>query len=269
MNGICEAREGKEKLVTCERGTLNPDAIGFSSGDFILVLTNLYFIYQYLLCDNYGQVEKKVAVSRIHAGQPSIAVCLRKRVREWSRILGPLHTRDWEPVTIALLALSLVEKGDVNAHYAWGINGVCQCKMDVKSTWISIWHRMDHVSWSLGLFSNNHLLEVGLTQTGRPCHSECLLWLIYSIFIMCEDSHENKFVEIVFDWGLTYIWLHSTLEGLWPHYSTCFWRCLQTAFGNFLLSSHKSMVATLGSCMWSGPCFMSAGSNYNWIFQIN
>jgi hypothetical protein len=32
-------------------------------------------------------------------------------------------------------------------------NGVCECKMDVKSTWIPTWHRMDHVSWSLGLFS--------------------------------------------------------------------------------------------------------------------
>ena len=38
-------------------------------------------------------------------------------------------------------------------HYAWGTNGVCECKMDVKSTWIPTWHQMDHVSWSLGLFS--------------------------------------------------------------------------------------------------------------------
>jgi hypothetical protein len=27
------------------------------------------------------------------------------------------------------------------------------CKMDVKSTWTPTWHLMDHVSWSLGLFS--------------------------------------------------------------------------------------------------------------------
>ena len=33
------------------------------------------------------------------------------------------------------------------SHYAWGTNGVCECKMDVKSTWIPTWHRMDHVSW--------------------------------------------------------------------------------------------------------------------------
>ena len=30
---------------------------------------------------------------------------------------------------------------------------VSKCKMDVKSTWNPTWHRMDRVSWSLGLFS--------------------------------------------------------------------------------------------------------------------
>jgi hypothetical protein len=50
------------------------------------------------------------------------------------------------------------------SHYARRTNGVCECKMDVKSTWILTWHQMDHVSWSFGLFSKNHLLEVGLTQ---------------------------------------------------------------------------------------------------------
>ena len=36
------------------------------------------------------------------------------------------------------------------SHYdAWGTNGVCECKMDVKFTWIPTWHWLDHVSWSL------------------------------------------------------------------------------------------------------------------------
>ena len=39
------------------------------------------------------------------------------------------------------------------SHYAWGTNGICECNMDVKSTCIPTWHQMDHVSWSLGLFS--------------------------------------------------------------------------------------------------------------------
>ena len=34
-----------------------------------------------------------------------------------------------------------------------GTNGVCECKMDVKSTRIPTLHQMDRVSWSLGLFS--------------------------------------------------------------------------------------------------------------------
>ena len=47
------------------------------------------------------------------------------------------------------------------SHYAWGTNGVCVCKMRVKSTWIPTWHLMDHVSLSLGLFSKT-------TSGGRP-----------------------------------------------------------------------------------------------------
>ena len=28
-----------------------------------------------------------------------------------------------------------------------------ECKMEVESTWIPTWHRINHVTWSLGLFS--------------------------------------------------------------------------------------------------------------------
>ena len=38
------------------------------------------------------------------------------------------------------------------SHYAWGTNGVWECKMDVKCTWIPTWHQMDHVSCSLRSF---------------------------------------------------------------------------------------------------------------------
>ena len=72
--------------------------------------------------------------------------------------LGPLHTRDWVPVTIITFrALSVVIKAELvkfaSSHYARGTNGVCEGKMDVKSTWIPTWHQVDHVSWSLELFS--------------------------------------------------------------------------------------------------------------------
>ena len=34
----------------------------------------------------------------------------------------------------------------------------------LKSTLIPTWHRMDYGSWSFGLFSKNHMSEVGFTQ---------------------------------------------------------------------------------------------------------
>ena len=42
--------------------------------------------------------------------------------------------------------------GPSSLYPTLGTNGVCECKMDVKSTWIPTWHQMDHVSWSLELF---------------------------------------------------------------------------------------------------------------------
>jgi hypothetical protein len=51
-------------------------------------------------------------------------------------------------------------------HFAWGTNGVCECKMDVKSTWIPTWHIriMLHGTWNS---FKNRLLKVGLTQNRK------------------------------------------------------------------------------------------------------
>ena len=64
----------------------------------------------------------------------------------------------------------------------------------------------------------NHFLEVGLTQTRHPL----ALWPFTTIglfyFIMCEDLHEWKFIEIAFALQPGHIWLHTTFEDPWPHY---------------------------------------------------
>ena len=60
------------------------------------------------------------------------------------------------------------------------------------------WHGMDHVSWSLGLFSKNHLLEVGLTQNWETMALQMLTTVDLFDFIMCEDPHKYKFIEIAF-----------------------------------------------------------------------
>ena len=51
-------------------------------------------------------------------------------------------------------------------------------KTDVKSTWISTWYRMDHVSWSLGLFSKTTLLEVSLTQNHWETMNAHIRWFL-------------------------------------------------------------------------------------------
>ena len=38
------------------------------------------------------------------------------------------------------------------SHYAWGTNGVCECRMDVKFTRIPTCNRLDHAFWLLGFF---------------------------------------------------------------------------------------------------------------------
>ena len=49
---------------------------------------------------------------------------------------------------------------------------------------------MDHVSWSLGLFSKNHLLKVGLTQNRETMALQTLTIVSLFYFIMCEDPHD-------------------------------------------------------------------------------
>ena len=71
-----------------------------------------------------------------------------------------------------------------------GTNGVCECKMDVKSTWILTWHRMDHVFMVTWTIFKNHLLEVGLTQNQETMALRTLTTVDLFYFIMCEDPHE-------------------------------------------------------------------------------
>ena len=49
------------------------------------------------------------------------------------------------------------------------MEGVCECKVDVKSMWIPTWHRMDYVSWSLELISTTMFWKQARHKTiGRP-----------------------------------------------------------------------------------------------------
>ena len=83
----------------------------------------------------------------------------------WRVIRSTLNMR-LSARSIALRALSLVEKAkptQVCFTLQVGTNGVCECKMDVKSMWIYVVSNGScfMVIWTI---FNNHLLEVGLAQ---------------------------------------------------------------------------------------------------------
>jgi hypothetical protein len=115
--------------------------------------------------------------------------------------------------------------------------------MDVKSTWFLIWHQLDHVSWSLGLFSRPPLLEVGLTQNWETI----ALWMLTTIDVF---YHVQGPAWIEFHWNSTWlranhIYLHTTLEGPWPHYMILevYWDGIWTlSFGLSQFHGHGSWL---------------------------
>ena len=133
----------------------------------------------------------------------------------------PLHTRDWQPVTISLQAPSLVETAEsvqvcfrlrLRDQRSMWMQGGCRVYMD---SYMASNGSCFMVTWTI---FKNHLLEVGLTQNQETMTLQTLTTIDLLYFIMHEDPHEYKFIEIAFGRGLSYIWLHTTLEGPWPHY---------------------------------------------------
>ena len=81
-----------------------------------------------------------------------------------SRGLGPLHTRDWEPMSITLRALSLVEKEEpVQVHFALRLRDQ-RSKYGCKVYKDSYMESNGSCSMVTSTTFKNHLLEVDLTQ---------------------------------------------------------------------------------------------------------
>jgi len=124
--------------------------------------------------------------------------------------------------------------------------------MDVKSTWIPTWHRMDHASWSLGLFLKTTSWRHAQYKIGRSWHSEHSWPLIYSI-LTCVRTRMNRhsLKWHVVEGRTTYDFtLHLRLRDT----TTWFWRCVGTAFNldTFFWALTISWSRLL-THMWSGP----------------
>ena len=106
------------------------------------------------------------------------------------------------------------------SHYTWGTNGVYMwmmqdgCKVYMDSYMASCFM----VTWTI---FKNHLVEVGRPENHwetMALRTLTIIGLFY--FIVCEDMCElYTFIDIAFGWGSGHIWLHTKLEGPWPHYT--------------------------------------------------
>ena len=165
--------------------------------------------------------------------------------------LGPLHTRDWEPVTSTLQALSFVEKAKpVQVHFTLRLR-------DQRSMWMQDGYKvcMDSYMASIGSLFHGHSDYFqkpplrGRPNT-KPGDHDTL------------NAHNHQSIPIYRAWRPAWIeidWNSILLRArshMTPHYTwgsattlTWFQRCLGTPFGHFLLGSHKFTVTALGLCV--------------------
>jgi hypothetical protein len=167
---------------------------------------------------------------------------------------GPLHTRDREPVTTTLQALSLVEKAEpVQVRFftlrrlrdQW--TEYVNSKMDVSLhgclhgiIWIMFHGHLDYFQKSpLGGRPN---IKPGDHDTPKAHNS----W-----FVLFYHVWRPAWIEI----HRNSIWLRACSH-MASHYTQGsvttlhdFGGCLGAAFGYFLLGSHNFMVTALGSCV--------------------
>ena len=112
----------------------------------------------------------------------------------WVWHKGPLTNMRLRAMTIAhssTLIGGRHSRSKYAPHYAWGpMEYICECKVEVKFTWIPTWHRTCHLPWWLGLFSKTTWRQAH-HKPGRSWHSKRSQPLIQSI-LSCVRTHMNK-----------------------------------------------------------------------------
>ena len=172
-------------------------------------------------------------------------------VMQCNNVLGSLHTRDWEPMTVTLQASHWWKRRSRSkfaSHYAWGTNKVCECmicSMDVKSTWIPTWiTSRGHLDYfqkpPLGSRPNT---KPG--DRGTPNAHNCWFILVYHVWgpTWVEIHWTSIWLRVRSHMASHYTWRSVTTTTTW------FWRCVATAFGQCLLGSHNFTVMALDSCV--------------------
>jgi hypothetical protein len=132
------------------------------------------------------------------------------------------------------------------SHYAWGTDGGSMWVNAIR--WMQSPHGFLHdIKW---IMFHGHLgcyrkppLGVGLPQNQETIALRTLTTVDYFI-LSCVRTYMNR-NSLKYGWGRGYVWLHTTLEGPWPHYmilEVC-WDALWTlSFGLPQLHGHGSWL---------------------------
>ena len=147
------------------------------------------------------------------------------------------HTRlsAYDLYTSSTLIGGKSRAGPTSLHTTlWGINGVCECKMDAKATWNPTWHQMDHVftvTWTI--FKKPSLGGRPITKPGdygTPNTHNCWFILFDHMWGPAEiKSHWNSIwlraqshMTSHYTWG-SMTTLHDFGGVLGQHLDTFFW----------------------------------------------
>ena len=165
--------------------------------------------------------------------------------------LPPLHKRDWEPVTVTLQALSLVEKAEpVQVRSTL-------CSRDQRSMWMPDGCKvhMDSymasngscflVTWTI---FKNHLLEVGLTQNWETMALRTLTAVDLFWFY-----HEWGPAWIEIHWNSSWLRARSHINSHYTRGSVTTLHDFGMCLGDGLLDTHKILWSRLSARVWSGP----------------
>ena len=138
---------------------------------------------------------------------------------------------------------TMLEGSKFVSHYAKKTNGIYECKIDIKSTWIFFMVSNGLFFMVTSIISKNHLFKVHL-QNWRPWQSKISQLLILLHFIMCEDppwidiswnniwlkaiSHMISYctqepLSTLHDFGNVLGWPFDTSFGLWQFHGHGFW----------------------------------------------
>ena len=178
------------------------------------------------------------------------------------RSLGSFLTQDWEPVTITLQALELIDKAEpVQVHFTLNLRDQQSMSMqDGCRVYMATRGLCFMVSWTI---FKNHLLKAGLTQNMETMAFQTLTTIDFILFSQVWGHTWREFYWLAFGWWpITYAFaLHLRVRN---HTTWWFRRCVLGRPSDTFFRALTISWSWLLTHVWSDPrAHMSRGTNFH------